>query len=278
MNKFGGNWTMVKIEILVEYAKAYLTIMNKYPWFKLLYFDGFAGSGFIAKEKSEDGPLTMGAARRIIEINEPKPFDRYYFVEKNEKTYHLLKANTQDALPEKPISIALGDCNQKMLDMAAFLRKSENRNYRTLAYIDPYGMQLQWKAIAALNGLGIDMWVLVPTGMGLNRLLKNDGQISDAWLEKLEIFLGMKRQDILAIFYSEKPTLFQDYSVLSKEQKAIKKSAELYRARLSEVFTYVSQGYELRNSTNSIMYHLYFASNNNAGVNIANDIVRKYNN
>lgn len=54
MNQFGGKWTEAKIEILVEYAKAYLTIMNfyanKYKW-KLLYFDGFAGSGFITKGK-----------------------------------------------------------------------------------------------------------------------------------------------------------------------------------------------------------------------------------
>lgn len=47
MNQFGGNWTKIKIEILVEYARAYLNVMNvhakRYSW-KLLYFDGFAGS------------------------------------------------------------------------------------------------------------------------------------------------------------------------------------------------------------------------------------------
>jgi hypothetical protein len=43
----------------------------------------------------------------------------------------------------------------------------------------------------------MDMWVLVPTGLGVNRLLKNNGQISDAWLEKLEKFLGLDR-DIIA--------------------------------------------------------------------------------
>lgn len=52
MNEFGGNWTEKKIEILVEYAGAYLNIMNvyakRYSW-KLLYFDGFAGSGEIIK-------------------------------------------------------------------------------------------------------------------------------------------------------------------------------------------------------------------------------------
>jgi len=56
MNKFGGNWTENKIEILVEYAKAYLVIMNKYAdkfrW-KLMYFDGFAGSGLTIKEKGD---------------------------------------------------------------------------------------------------------------------------------------------------------------------------------------------------------------------------------
>ena len=45
MNEFGGDWTKTKIEILVEYAKAYLQIMSKRTYFKLLYFDGFAGSG-----------------------------------------------------------------------------------------------------------------------------------------------------------------------------------------------------------------------------------------
>lgn len=49
MNEFGGNWTKIKIEILVKYAKAYLTIMKSRTFFKLLYFDGFAGSGEIVK-------------------------------------------------------------------------------------------------------------------------------------------------------------------------------------------------------------------------------------
>lgn len=47
MNQFGGGWTQKKIEIVFDYAKAYLIIMNSYPQFKCLYFDGFAGSGDI---------------------------------------------------------------------------------------------------------------------------------------------------------------------------------------------------------------------------------------
>lgn len=31
MNSFGGSWTEQKILLVENYAKAYLTIMNKYP-------------------------------------------------------------------------------------------------------------------------------------------------------------------------------------------------------------------------------------------------------
>lgn len=72
MNQFGGSWTQQKIEMVVAYAKAYLIIMNKYPKFKILYFDGFAGSGDIYKNEETDLETIKGAAIRILEINEPK--------------------------------------------------------------------------------------------------------------------------------------------------------------------------------------------------------------
>ena len=85
MNQFGGNWTEIKINIVVDYARAYLTIMNKYPLFKTLYFDGFAGSGDIYQDNIIDLDVIKGAAIRILEIDSPKSFDTYYFVEKKNK-------------------------------------------------------------------------------------------------------------------------------------------------------------------------------------------------
>lgn len=91
MNQFGGDWTKIKIEILVEYAKAYLTIMKDRKYYKLMYFDGFAGSGFIINDSKVDIEMTIGAARRIVEINEPRSFDSYYFVEKDLKISNFWK-------------------------------------------------------------------------------------------------------------------------------------------------------------------------------------------
>ncbi|HRO41512.1 MAG TPA: three-Cys-motif partner protein TcmP [Flavipsychrobacter sp.] len=277
MNKFGGDWTKIKIEILVEYAKAYLTIMKDRSYFQLMYFDGFAGSGFIIKDKKIDIDITIGAARRIVEIDEPRPFDTYYFVEKDTKNFELLKENTQEAFPKKKIHTVCEDCNKKIVDLGNFLRDPKNKNVRTLAYIDPCGMQVEWRSIESLRYLPIDMWILVPTGLGVNRLLKKNGQISDAWLEKLEMFLGLSRDQIEKTFYKKSATLFEDFALIEKERNAIDNSAKLYKSRLNEVFEYVSKPYELRNSSNSVMYHLFLTSNNKTAEKIGSDIVKKYN-
>ncbi|MEO1448931.1 MAG: hypothetical protein AAFV07_05345 [Bacteroidota bacterium] len=59
MNQFGSNWTIEKMEIFMKYVPAYLTIMNihaaKNNW-KLLYFDGFAGSGGIITDSNDENP------------------------------------------------------------------------------------------------------------------------------------------------------------------------------------------------------------------------------
>ena len=162
--------------------------------------------------------------------------------------------------------------------MSEYLK--QNKDVKTLAFIDPYGMALKWASVEVLKGLGIDLWVLVPTGIGMNRLLKRNGDIRDAWLIKLELSLGLSREEIKKYFYKSKTiqTLFGEEKSISKEEKAIQKAADLYKKRLNEVFKFVSQPLELKNSTGSIMYHFMMASNNATAFKIANDIIEKYKN
>lgn len=103
--------------------------------------------------------------------------------------------------------------------------------------------------------------------------------ISDAWVTKLEVFLGMEKQEILDYFYKQKVnyTLFGEETVVSKEDKAIEKSAKLYQERLASLFKFVTEPYILKNQSNSVMFHFFMATNNRTAVNIANDIIAKYN-
>lgn len=278
MNLFGGDWTQQKIDIVVEYAKAYLTIMNSYPQFKCLYFDGFAGSGNIYKDDEIDFEIIKGAAIRILEIDMPKSFDIYYFVGLDDINKTELEETIKTKFPNKKSHVVSDDCNNRLVSMSSYL--NQNKNFRTLAFIDPYGMALKWSSVEILKGLGIDLWVLVPTGIGMNRLLKKNGDIRDAWLIKLELSLGLSREEIKQYFYKSKTiqTLFGEETSLTKEEKAIQKAADLYKKRLNEIFKFVSQPLELKNSTGSIMYHFMMATNNASAFKIANDIIKKYKN
>lgn len=98
-SSWGGTWTEEKLDALEKYVNAYLTIMNvqrrKFGW-KLIYFDGFAGSG----SRNEDGSHTIS-------------------------------------------------------DLM----------------LDPFGMQVDWASIQQLKGTRTDLWILIPTGVIVNRLL-----------------------------------------------------------------------------------------------------------
>ena len=98
---WGGQWTEEKLDAFEKYVNAYLTIMNayrdKYGW-KLLYFDGFAGSGSRNEKKEDEGAsllqdffqesfiqeeelnLYKGADERVLSIPQ-RGYDYYYFVD-----------------------------------------------------------------------------------------------------------------------------------------------------------------------------------------------------
>jgi len=271
-NKFGGSWTEAKMEIVVNYAKAYLTIMHKQSWAKTIYFDGFAGSGII--ETNESDEIKKGTALRILDIIDPTPFDLYYFVELNENHRSELEKRIQENYFGRNAHSVHADCNEKLLKMADFLKA--NKNYRALAFIDPYGMAVNWSSIEALKALGIDLWILVPTGIGVVRMLKNNGEISEAWFSKLENFLGISKEEIVNHFYKKRSinTLFGEETFIQKENDVVNKVGELYKQRLNTVFKLVSDSFVLRNSMNSIMYHFMMATNNPSAFKIANDVIK----
>lgn len=275
MNNFGGKWTVDKIEVFNKYLKAYMQILKKYPNWPLVYFDGFAGSGEI-QTSDDDIDLMEGVALQVLSLKEPRGFDIFYFVEKDLEKAKKLKSTIESKFPEiNHKYVSWGDCNEKLKDLADFLRKPENKNYRGVVFIDPYGMQVNWESIQALKGLNLDLWILVPTGTAINRMLGRKKVSQDSWFQSLGEFFGVSPDEIKSRFYepSRQGNLFGE-TELNKIEKAAEEAAELYRERLSTVFTYVSNPLEMRNSKNAIIFHFFMASNAKVAMKIANDIVR----
>lgn len=274
MNQFGGSWTEEKISILETYAKQYLRVFKNRPKQKLLYFDGFAGSGEIAsndgvgKTKSIDG-----AAMRILNIDTPRRFDIYYFVEKDKRFAETLNKKIKEQHPSLEAFVVPKDCNEKILSLSKFL-KGTGREYKTLGFIDPKGMQLEWKSLESLKNLDIDLWILNPTS-GANRLLKRNQQIDETWLNRLSIFLGMNEQEIINHFYKKNGTVsLWGEEIIAKETDSINKLHELYASRIKgNIFKYVSEPRILKNTNGTILFHFFMVTNNEIAIKIANSVV-----
>src|ERR1051325_1341028 len=162
----------------------------------------------------------------------------YYFVEKKKNLAKSLEEKIKSLFPDKEIYVQAKDCNQKLKDLAFFLRSTKGKDYKVLGFIDPKGMQLEWSSLEVLKGLKIDLWILNPTS-GANRLLVKNKEIDPSWLNRLKLFLGMDEKNIIEHFYKKQPTLFGDD--LIKANDPINKLHELYASRIAgNIFKYVS--------------------------------------
>lgn len=277
MNEFGGKWTEEKIAVFIKYVRAYLEIMKARSYFRLLYFDGFAGSGIIdPSEEADPYELIQGVATQVLSITTPREFDLYYFVEKKRANAERLREMIKDSFPERRAHVFIGDCNDKIVALGNYMRKAENKDVRALAFLDPYGMQLSWTSLQALQGVHVDVWILVPTGIGVGRLLRNDGKIEASWMNRLKDFLGMDEESIISHFYRREVfhTLFGPETQLLKEPQATERAAQLYKKRIIDagIFEFVSNPRVLKNSIGMPMYHFIMCTNNKIGLQIANTI------
>lgn len=285
---WGGSWTERKLAAFEKYVKAYLTIMAKNPYWKTIYFDGFAGSGERSMKENlelmrqlavleEEEQVYQGAAERLLRLPEKWRFQWYYFIDKKKAASDALKVKLDfvDAELAKKLAFRSGDANAQLHGLATLMQK--DKNFASLVFLDPFGMQVSWDAIAELKGTRTDIWILIPTGVIVNRLLDRKGELKS--LALLCEFFGMDEDGIRKEFYSSSvvPTLFgEEAQIVQKVSDPINKIARLYIKQLGSVWKYVTPvPLRLNNSTGSPIFHFVMASNNESAVKIAQEIIAK---
>lgn len=145
-----------------------------------------------------------------------------------------------------------------------------------LVLLDPFGMNLNWDTISSLKGASIDLWILVPSGVIINRLLERDGSLKH--IEKLKQYFGLPKEEIENRFYIKKidKTLFGEVEKKEKVKEPIKKIAALYVERLNTLFRYVTPEPLVMTNTRGVpIFHFVFASNNKNAMRIAQQIISK---
>jgi three-Cys-motif partner protein len=280
-HQFGGEWTTVKLKVLANYLQAYTTALKK-SRFQKLYIDAFAGTGYrdVRRDDEEDSPQSTlfpdiaepesqsfldGSARLALQI-EPG-FEQYIFIERSpERCAQLESLKSEFPGLAKQVDIRQGDANAKIQDLCTM----DWRSNRAVMFLDPYGMQVEWKTIEAIaKTKAIDLWLLFPLGIGVNRLLTKSGDIPKSWRHRLDLLLGTR--DWYDDFYKVEttPTLFGD-----DNERIVKATMETmgryFTNRLKSIFAGVAEEPGvLRNSANNPLYLFCFAVGNERGKDIA---------
>lgn len=300
---WGGPWTEQKLECFESYVKAYLTIMNayrnNYHW-KLIYFDGFAGCGDRAeKQVSEKKTLSLfgsdqvskddlhiyeGAAERVVKLDGFPGFDWYYFIDMYEENLTRLELKlAQYGIGKKTVYRA-ADSNEQILRLAQFMKQDSQTqrsakhpyHFKTLCLLDPFGMNINWESIKQLAGPSLDLWLLVPTGCIVSRLIQNDGKLR--FPEKLERFFGLPENVIYNRFFeiTHSNDLFGEHEEVCKVKNVIEEISKLYCEQLGTLFPYVTnKPLVLKNRNNVPIYSFVCASHNQTAVKIAKQIIDK---
>ena len=259
-HKFGGDWTEEKLACVSKYLHSYTQIMKEREY-HFTYIDAFAGTGYRELKNSEDIEIPSflaGSARKALEVR--PPFKEYIFIEEDKNSYTELK-NLTNEFPNHNIECINANANQYLTDLC---REREWRSNRALVFLDPYGMQVEWQTIESIaKTQAIDLWLLFPIGMGVNRLLKNDGKIQPSERETLDQFFG--RDDWFDEFYqlARQGSLFNEKDELEKRDSILMEIEQYFLKCLESVFAKVADNPPpLRNSKNSLMYLLCFAAGN----------------
>jgi three-Cys-motif partner protein len=281
-HEFGGDWTSKKLEVLSGYLAAYTTALKNRP-FRKAYIDAFAGTGYRTDRSkavasgiesltfpdlAEEAPqeLLDGSARLALKVD---GFDRYIFIEQRKDRCRELELLKYE-FPERgsDIRIRQGDANQEIQELCS---KGWTR-HRAVLFLDPYGTQVHWETIKAVAATeAIDMWLLFPLGVGVNRMLPRSGDVPRTWKETLDRLLGT--DDWYEEFYSVE----RENTLFGPEERVVKASTDVigryFNDRLKTAFAGVAEKPGvLRNSANCPLYLFCFAAANPKGAPIALDI------
>jgi three-Cys-motif partner protein len=281
-HEYGGDWTTNKLERVRKYLKAYTTIFNANPRAQKLhtiYIDGFAGTGYrnLRSSHADQGffpevieddnqEFLKGSARIALEV-EP-PFKEYIFIERDpEYALELISLRSEFASQRGKITITSEDTNSYLQN---WVKVTNWHITRAVVFLDPYGMEVEWNVIQSLgNTKAVDLWVLFPLGVAVNRLLTKTGPPTGAWANALTRMFGT--DDWLDEFYplQQISTLFGEEEIQHKEA-SFEKIGQFFLSRLKTAFTKVApKPLALMNSKNNPLYLLCFASANPKGAKTA---------
>jgi three-Cys-motif partner protein len=265
-----GEWSQIKLEIIEKFAAAYSRIFGaeRQRRFHHEYIDAFAGAGLHISKST--GQVVAGSPLRALDV--VPPFKAYHFIDLDGDKAALLERLVRER--GAMAQVYRGDCNEILLVRIFPTLRYEDYK-RALCLLDPYGLHLKWQVMKTAGGLRtIDMILNFPVAdINRNVLWRHPERVDPADIARMTAWWGDDSWRRIA--YRREQTLFGDEEEV-KEDTGVVVRAFQDRLRSVAGFTHVPDPLPMRNSQNAVVYYLFFASQNQAGARIINDIFKRY--
>jgi three-Cys-motif partner protein len=247
-----GPWSEVKLDILKRYAVEYSKILSnqKNPPFFHVYIDAFAGAGFHLSETT--GEMVLGSPLNALSVR--PSFREYHLIDLDGDRIDGLSRVVGD---RKDVFFHKGDCNEVLLK-EVFPKVLRENFRRGLCLLDPYALTLDWRVLQRAGEMqSLDIFINFPIyDININVLHRNRETVLPQHVERMNAYWGDESWRDVA--YESSPGLFGPM----EEKVTNQRLAEAFRERLRKVagFKRVPAPLPMRNSKNSIVYYLFFAS------------------
>lgn len=260
-----GFWSEVKLDILKEYAQAYSTILaaQANPSLEHVYIDAFAGAGRHVSRATRG--FVQGSPLNALNVK--PPFREYHLIDIEPQRVENLKTLI-GARPD--VFLYEGDCNSILLERV-FPRVRYEDYRRGLCILDPYGLNLDWRVVTEAGAMkSMEIFLNFPV-MDINRnvLWRDAESVSASQRSRMTAFWGDDSW----------PKAAYDSDLFGNPDKQTNEAvAEAFRSRLRDIagFARVPKPMPMRNSSGSIVYYLFFASQKDTAEHIVLDIFEKY--
>lgn len=154
-----GEWSKDKHYYLMRYIDAFTSAMKNKGWAGLHYIDLFAGAGIECLAKSKR--LEWGSP--LIAAKAPYPFTRLHLCEIKSDKYEALAIRVKKFCPDA--QIIHGDANEKVHEIL----KEIPRNTLSLAFLDPFGLHLDYETLRSLADKRSDLIIFFPDHLDASR-------------------------------------------------------------------------------------------------------------
>lgn len=274
-----GPWVKEKLDALARYLDFYTKVLKNQPW-RTIYLDAYAGGGRAvtrAGEQSKPARADMFGvfsapmdpdARKLVEgsplvaLRVANPFDRYIFIEPDPDRVAELEALKTEFSSTRTIDVLRATARDGIAWITA--QPITRHKHRGLAFLDPFGANLDWASVQKLADTGLfEVVVNFALSMAIQRMLPNSGEVPESWAATLDSYFGSRAW--FDEVYQHRTGLFNT-SGFEKRAYYSERLLELYRASLKAAFGYVSSPRLIRNTRGAPLYYLLWAGPHRKGL------------